>query len=33
MLNGWGVGETHLGGYAEQARGSKATGWCLCRTA
>ena len=30
VLNGWGVGETHLGGYAADAPGSRATGWCRC---
>ena len=30
ILNGWGCGETHLGGYAKR-RGSRATGWCRCR--
>ena len=27
ILNGWGVGETHLGGYAQKARVSTAIGW------
>ena len=29
ILDGWGLGETHLGGYAER-RGSRAIGWCDC---
>ena len=28
ILNGWGVGETHWGCLAEQARAARATGWC-----
>ena len=27
ILNGWGCGERHHGGYAELARASRAIGW------
>ena len=30
VLNGWGLGETRLGAYAEKARVKGATGWCGC---
>jgi NADPH-dependent curcumin reductase CurA len=29
LLNGWGVGESHWGGW-RSARASRATGWCPC---
>ena len=32
ILNGWGLGETHLGAYGEKSR-VKGDGWCDCRPA
>ena len=32
ICNGWGLGETHFGGYAERLV-SEAIGWCRCRRA
>src|SRR5215467_7054044 len=29
VLSGWGLGETHFGGYAEK-QGSKGIGWLVC---
>ena len=31
ILNGWGVGETHLGALCGEGARATATGWCRCR--